>query len=99
MYMLIEASKGSYDRPIQISTYIYETKEKAIKDLIEWNDYEDLEEAVKEKKDYLYDSWGNLYLYLGYDEEEDLVFLSSGCPADNEYDGYSLKIVKCGDRD
>ena len=100
MYLLIEGSKGSYERPIAISIIgKYNTLEEASEKLksICYN-YEDknlIDEVIKNHKKYYENSWGD-YRYLDY-TENCLIYYSTGCPSDNEYDGWTCKIFKVGE--
>ena len=102
MFLLIEGSKDSYERPIVISIVgEYKTLEEASKELksICYNydyDYENkLDEAIKNHKKYYKNDYGD-YRYLDYTENY-LTYYSTGCPADNEYDGRSYEIFKVGE--
>ena len=101
MYLLIEGSKDSYERPIVISIIgEYNTLEEASEELksICYN-YEDedlISEAIKNRKEFYESHWGGHYKYLGYTENY-LTYYSTGCPADNEYDGQSYEIFKVGE--
>lgn len=100
MYLLIEGSKDSYERPIVISIVgEYNTLEEASEELKSiCYDYEDedlIDEAIKNHKKYYENSWG-AYRYLDY-TENCLTYYSTGCPADNEYDGRSYEIFKVGE--
>ena len=101
MYLLIEGSKGSYERPIIISIVgEYHTLEEASEELKSiCYDYEDedlIDEAIKNHKEFYESHWGGYYKYLGYTENY-LTYYSTGCPADNEYDGRSYEIFKVGE--
>lgn len=100
MYLLIEGSKGSYERPIVISIVgEYNTLEEASKELKSiCYDYEDedlIDAAIKNHKEFYENHWGD-YKYLGYTENY-LTYYSTGCPADNEYDDRSYEIFKVGE--
>lgn len=102
IYILVEASKGSYDAPIEINII---KKSNNISDLIEEilkfvyiqklieNDYEILRDAIKNKNKYAYYDKYN-HVYLEYDDKNNFIYYSTGCPSDNEYDGSSYKILK-----
>lgn len=100
MYLLIEGSKDSYERPIIISIVgKYNTLEDASEELKSiCYDYEDkdlIDEAIKNYKKCYENHLGN-YRYLGYTENY-LTYYSTGCPADNEYDGRTYEIFKVGE--
>ena len=102
MYLLIEGSKDSYERPIVISIVgEYNTLNEASEELksICYNydyDYENkLDEAIKNHEECYKNDCGD-YRYLGYTKNY-LTYYSTGCPADNEYDGRSYEIFKVGE--
>lgn len=102
MYLLIEGLKDSYERPIVISIVgEYNTLKEASEELksICYNydyDYENkLDEAIKNHEK-CYENDCSNYRYLGYTENY-LTYYSTGCPADNEYDGRTYEIFKVGE--
>ena len=98
MYILIKGHKGSYDRPIELSIIgKYETETEASQRLMEYipNYEEDIQLAIQEKKEYYDNGWS--YLSFGYNKDGELTYYSTGCPADNEYDGDTYQIFKIGE--
>ena len=100
MYLLIEGSKGSYDRPIILSIVgEYQTLEEASEELKSiCYDYENedlIDKAIKNHNTLYENEYGD-YKYLGYTENY-LTYYSTGCPADNEYDGRTYEIFKVGE--
>jgi len=101
MYLLIEGSKDSYDRPIILSIVgEYQTLEKASEELKSiCYDYEGekglIDEAIKSHNTLYENQCGN-YNYLGYINGY-LSYYSTGCPADNEFDGRTYEIFKVGE--
>lgn len=100
-YMLIYAEKDSYDRPIEISLQkeshdIKELSEEIYRyiynsDLME-NNYAKIKKAMKHGEKYI--ESGYEYFYIDYDTDNNLTYFSVGCPADDEYEGFSLKICE-----
>lgn len=101
MYLLIEGSKGSYDRPIILSIVgEYQTLKEASEELKSiCYDYEEnkslIDEAI-EKHYVLYVNQCGDCRYLGYINDY-LSYYSTGCPADNEFDGRTYEIFKVGE--
>ena len=99
MYILVKASKGSYDRPIEINILeTYNTLEEDSQELINsiYEDGEILEKAIKEQKKFVGDDRWNPDCYLDYTNGL-LTYYSTGCPADNEYDGTTIQIFEAGE--
>ena len=101
MYLLIEGSKGSYDRPIILSIVgEYQTLEEASEELksicYDYEENKSLIDEVIEKHYVLYVNQCGDYRCLGYTENY-LSYYSTGCPADNEYDGRTYEIFKVGE--
>ena len=101
MYLLIEGSKGSYDRPIILSIIgEYQTLEEASEELksicYDYHEKEKhlIDEAIK-SHNALYENQYGDYNYLGYINDY-LSYYSTGCPADNEFDGRTYEIFKVG---
>lgn len=100
MYLLMEGSKDSYERPIILSIVgEYKTLEEASKELKSiCYDYEDenkINEVINNHYTLYENEYGN-YRYLGYTNNY-LTYYSTGCPMDNEYDGRTYEIFKVGE--
>ena len=100
MYIVIEGSKGSYDRPIELSMIgCYDNEEDASKVMKRYLPLykEGLEEAVNNKKEYYQEGAFDYPIYFGYSKSSNLIHFSTGCPADNEYDGETYSIFEVGE--
>ena len=97
-YILVAASKGSYDRPIEIDNVkFFESKLLASEEIKKWIwavDIQDkLDNIIKLKETHVEDKHGNYHSFK-YDEDGILIFYSTGCPSTNEYDGHSCQVIE-----
>ena len=100
MYVLIKGSKGSYDRPIELAIIgQYNNEEDASKVLKRYLPLykEGLEEAIQNKEEYYQEGAFDYPIYFRYSEKGNLIHFTTGCPADNEYDGDTYNIFKVGE--
>ena len=93
MYIIVLGDKGSYDRPINLSVMKekYNTLEEASEGLKKLCPIGS-EEAIKNQKTEYKDKYGSTY-WFGYTDGL-VTYFSSGCPADNEYDGETIQVFR-----
>ena len=58
---------------------------------------EGLEEAIQNKEEYYQEGAFDYPIYFRYSEKGNLIHFTTGCPADNEYDGDTYNIFKVGE--
>ena len=100
MYILVEGTKGSYDRPIELAIIgQYDNEENASAVLKRYLPLykEGLEEAINNKQDHFQKGAFDYPIYFGYSGKGNLIHFTTGCPADNEYDGNTYSIFKIGE--
>ncbi len=97
-YVLIVASKDSYDRCIEIdSIQIFETIQLASEEIKKWIWQSDIlnkiDSIIKLKDTYVEDEDGDTH-FFHYNEDGILTFYSTGCPSTNEYCGHTCEIME-----
>lgn len=100
MYILVSGTKGSYDRPIELGIEgTYATEEEASEDIMKYVPIykEGIMEAIQNKEEYYQEGAFDCPIYFGYSEKGNLMHFTTGCPADNEYDGDTYSIFKVGE--